>query len=100
MFEKHINPLDIVQGEEIEGMSFVNILGTHLRAIAEFSRSEDGGAILLKIRLFYDNDPVGMLPFSLHNYTEQECLELAQNIADNQFLLREIDEYLSGDGGE
>ena len=51
----------------------------------------------LEVDLFYDNEPVGMTSFNLHGYKQDEAREIAQNIKHNQFIMREIDEYLWGD---
>lgn len=89
--------------DQIEGLSFVNVLSSKLKAIAEFEvNADDFGShpIRLLLNLFYDTEFVGTLSFSLHNYSVQECLDLARNVADDAYLLSQIDDYLSGDNGE
>ncbi len=51
----------------------------------------------LSLRLMYDGEPAGSLSFDLNGYDATEAREVAQNISDNAFLMREIDEYLWGE---
>ena len=51
----------------------------------------------LSLKLMYDGEPAGNLSFNLDGYTLQEATQLAQNISQNAFVMREIDEYLWGE---
>lgn len=51
----------------------------------------------LELLLFYRGEPAGQTSFNLHGYTEEEAHDVVRNIRNNDFLLREIDEYLWGE---
>lgn len=51
----------------------------------------------LDLHLFYRGEPAGHTSFNLHGYTEEEAHDVARNIRQNDFMLREIDEYLWGE---
>ena len=50
----------------------------------------------MRLTLFYQCQSLGRLDFTLSGYGEPDVATLAQNIQSNEFLMREIDEYLSG----
>lgn len=51
----------------------------------------------ISLRLVYDGHPAGTVSFNLNGYNAQEAREIAQNIPDNAYIMREIDEYLWGE---
>ena len=56
--------------------------------------------VKLVLEIFYDNHQSGNISFDLHNYEYDDIVNIAQNIRDNDFILQEVDNYLSGDVGE
>ena len=52
---------------------------------------------ILTIRLHYDGEPAGQLSFTLNGYHQAEAETIARNIRSNDYLMREIDEYLWGE---
>lgn len=52
---------------------------------------------LLDVQLFYESRPAGRTRFNLHGYSQSEAEEIARNLKDNAYLMREIDEYLWGE---
>ncbi len=80
------------------GLSFINVIDGKLRVVSQLQlATRVGQAIQLRLSLFYDNDPMGVMSFDLHQYSPSEGVALARDIASNQFIMREIDEYLCGD---
>lgn len=51
----------------------------------------------MQISLFYKNTPAGMLSFTLNGYTLEEAEELVHNLRNNEFLMKEIDDFLWGE---
>lgn len=51
----------------------------------------------LSLRLMYDGEPAGQLSFNLNGYSQQEAQAIARSVGSNDFLMREIDEYLWGE---
>ncbi len=52
---------------------------------------------LLTLNLVYDGHPAGKLSFNLNGYSEEEAYEVARNLNQYPYLMREIDEYLWGE---
>lgn len=52
---------------------------------------------LMLLDLFYDGDNTGQTSFNLHGYTLEEAQDVARNIADNPYMMKEIDEFLWGE---
>lgn len=51
----------------------------------------------LSLKLMYDGELAGTMSFNLEGYDAEEAQEIAQNIPNNAFMMREIDEYLWGE---
>ncbi len=51
----------------------------------------------LSVRLFYDGEPAGVTSFDLHGYSREEAEVVAKNIKTNDFLMKEIDDFLWGE---
>lgn len=87
--------------ESLEGFSYINQIDRNLRVVASLNapkRPEDPVELLTQI--YYHNEFIATLNFFLHGYTTDECVQLAQNIRSNEYLLERIDEYLAGDIAE
>jgi len=90
--------------EEIEYLSslqFINNIDVHLRIISSVkvisNAFHKSSRVLLILEVYYDNDKTGNLSFDLHNYKYDDMIELAKNIRKNDFILQEVDIFLSGD---
>lgn len=82
----------------MERLSYITMLENNLKACVSLeSREKNAGYWMMKIHLFYDGEPAGVTSFNLHGYTRQEAEAVAQNIASNQYLMKEIDMYLWGE---
>ncbi|WP_036233489.1 hypothetical protein [Marinobacterium litorale] len=80
------------------GLSFMNAVDSHLRVISELQLATQAHHVIrLRLKLFYDNEPAGILSFDLNGYSPAEAVSVARNIGANQYIMREIDEYLCGD---
>jgi hypothetical protein len=52
---------------------------------------------LMALDLFYDGDAAGKTSFTLHGYSEEEAQKIAQSIGENDYMMKEIDEFLWGE---
>lgn len=52
---------------------------------------------LMSVELFYSGEPAGITSFNLNGYSKIEAEEIARNLKNNDFLMREIDEFLWGE---
>ena len=52
---------------------------------------------VLDVNLIYDGAAAGTASFKLHGYSQADAEQVARNIRHNDFLMREIDEYLWGE---
>ncbi|WP_317933203.1 hypothetical protein [Halioxenophilus sp. WMMB6] len=87
-----------VGGESLEGYSFINQIDRNLRVVASLNAPKlRGQPVELRTQIFYQNEFVATLNFFLHEYSIEECIHLAQNIRENDYLVERIDEYLAGD---
>ena len=93
------------QIEDLVSTSFLNKVDEKLSIISEIrvpDRSTyqgDDELVLLYLNIFYEGEKLTNLSFNLINHEYEDIIRTAKNIGSNAFLLREVDEYLSG-GGE
>ncbi|MAR90436.1 MAG: hypothetical protein SV765_13365 [Pseudomonadota bacterium] len=69
-------------------------LKAHIRLLPDEQQARDWK---MEIQLFYQGHPAGSTSFNLHGYDQQEAEQIARNVKDNPFVMREIDEYLWGE---
>lgn len=93
------------QIDDLTSTSFLNKVDDKLSIISEI-RVPDAGSykgndelVLLYLNIFYEGQKLTNLSFNLINHEYEDIIRIAKNIGTNAFLLREVDEYLSG-GGE
>jgi hypothetical protein len=90
-----------VQIDYLSSQYFINKIDHHLRIISSVKIvSHDVNTsprVILKLEIFYDNHQSGNLSFDLHNYEYEDILAIAKNIRANEFILHEVDNFLSGD---
>ncbi len=78
--------------------TMITLLEGKLKAAVSLDAYEhDRSQWLMKIKLFYDGLPAGETSFNLNGYTEQDAHELVKNLSKNDFIMKEIDEYLWGE---
>lgn len=89
------------QIEYLSSLHFINTIDKHLKVISSVNvlgkAMNTVPRITLLLEVFYDNHQVGDLSFDLHNYSFDDIVTTAQRIRDNEFILQEIDNFLSGD---
>lgn len=90
------------QLEHLSSLHFINKIDTHLRSVSSV-RIVPGSdnsieRVILFLEIFYDNDKVDTLSFDLHNHAYEDIIQVVQNISSNEFILQEIDNFLSGYG--
>lgn len=81
----------------MESYHLIRHLEGKLQAVMELQPADPVDHWLLLLKLIYDGEPAGELSFNLHNYTEAEARDLAHNITQHGFIMREIDDLLFGD---
>ncbi len=81
----------------MDNISFINKIDSQLRVMSELHEGCIDGQYRLQLTLFYHNENIGKLEFLLTEYSKHAAMMVAKNIKDNEFIMREIDEYLCGD---
>ena len=92
------------QIEYLSSLYYINNIDHHLRIISSVkvisTTMHTAPLVKLMLEIFYDNHQSGNISFDLRNYEYDDIVSIAQNIRDNDFILQEVDNYLSGDAGE
>lgn len=79
-------------------LNYITPLEGELKAaVSLFSQQLNAGYWVMKVQLFYSGEPAGTTSFTLQGYSREEAEEVALNLPRNAFLMREIDEFLSGE---
>ncbi len=82
-------------------MTEINVilpLDGHLKAsIFLRSKTRSTGDWIMRVQLYYDNKPAGVTSFTLRGYTQAEAESVVLGLPKNQYLMREIDEFLCGE---
>jgi len=93
--------LSQTQIDHLSSLHFINKIDRHLRLLSSIrivnGKESNPTRITLNIEIFYDNHQTGSLSFDLHNYEYEDIVGLAQNIRSNEYILQEVDNFLSGD---
>lgn len=91
--------------QEIDALSslhFINQIDAHLRVVSRIRIVTDTDdlptRVVLLLELLYDKSRVDQLSFDLHNHSYIDIIEVARNVGDNEYLMCEIDNLLSGHG--
>ncbi|HBO95546.1 MAG TPA: hypothetical protein DD667_19850 [Gammaproteobacteria bacterium] len=82
----------------MDTLNYISVLERSLKAHIRLNPCADEPQNWkLDIQLFYQGPPAGTTSFNLHGYTREEAEQVARTVKDNQFMMREIDEYLWGE---
>ncbi len=81
----------------MEPIRHISKIDRQLRVLSEVWRGKMDNQYLLRLTLMYQDHNMGRLDFTLNGYGEPDVANLAQNIQSNDYLMREIDDYLSGE---
>ena len=88
------------QIDHLSSLHFINNIDSHLRIVSSINIAENTGSepprITLSLEIYYDDKKVDTLSFDLHNYGYEDIIHISQNIRSNEFLLQEVDNFLSG----
>ncbi|MBN0987595.1 hypothetical protein [Amphritea pacifica] len=68
-----------------------------LIALASLYHNPMTGDRILKLELNYHTRIIGTKSFTLQGFSCEEAETLVRNLPDNQYIMREIDEFLAGD---
>lgn len=96
------NPIVFSQDQidYLSSLHFINNIDAHLRIVSSISIAETADEstlrITLELEIYYDDQRVDTLSFDLHHYGYDDIVDIVQNIRSNEFLLQEVDNYLSG----
>ena len=89
------------QINHLSSLHFINPIDHHLRIISCIKIIHENAnttpRIILGLEIYYDNHHSGDLSFNLHNYEYEDIIKIAQNIRDSEYILQEVDNFLSGD---
>ncbi|WP_221797295.1 hypothetical protein [Oceanobacter mangrovi] len=80
-----------------DSLHYITLLEGRLQAAVELRPTPLDEQWLLLVKLVYDGDPAGTASFTLHGHTREEAEHVARHIADNDYLMKEIDEFLWGE---
>ncbi len=82
----------------MDNFHFITKLEGNLKAAVVLTEDQTQDQTwLLKVNLFYEDDPAGYTSFTLQGYDREEAVEIARDLRNNAFLMKEIDEYLWGE---
>ncbi|HMW49613.1 MAG TPA: hypothetical protein PKD17_17075 [Cellvibrionaceae bacterium] len=81
----------------MEPIRHISKIDRQLRVLSEVWEGKMDKQYLLRLTLMYQDHNMGRLDFTLNGYGEPDVANLAQNIQSNDYLMREIDDYLSGE---
>lgn len=89
------------QIDYLSSLHFINTIDHHLRILSSIklisAAMNTPPRVMLQLEIYYDNHQTGSLSFDLHNYGYADIIAVAQNIRSNDFILQEVDNFLSGD---
>ena len=71
--------------------------GGLLACVSLQEHAEQKDAWLMRIKLMYDGELAGTTEFNLQGYSQSEAEALARDLRKNDYLMREIDEFLWGE---
>jgi hypothetical protein len=89
--------------DELSATHYINKIDHSLTIIAEIkfpqisTNSEGDELVLLYLNVFFHGEKITTLSFNLINYSYEEILQTVRGIKENQFILKEVDDFLSGD---
>lgn len=89
------------QIDHLSSLRFFNVIDDRLRIVSAVRIVVDDNNVVLRVLLilemYYDGDRVSGLSFNLHNYNYDEIVNEAKNIRSNNYIMREVDNFLAGD---
>lgn len=89
------------QIEHLASVRYINRIDEHMRIVSSLQVLEKSDQfdnhVLLILDIFIDDQQIDKMSFNLHNYDYEEIIDLAQNIRDNEYILRVVDTALAGD---
>ena len=95
------NGFSQAQIDSLSSLHFINKIDQHLRIISSINlsniKTNAVPHIMLVLEIYYENHQMGDLSFNLHNYEYEDIIAIAKNIRSNEFILQEVDNFLSGD---
>jgi hypothetical protein len=93
--------LNQAQIDHLSTLCFMNKIDDHLNIVSGVRVSTDAQGVacdtLLLLEVFFDGDKIDEMSFGLHNFSYEDIVEVARNIRSNEFIMQEVDNYLSGD---
>jgi hypothetical protein len=95
------NVLTPEQIEHLSSLRYFNAIDEHMRIVAGIkvldNTDQYGNSVLLVLDIFIDDNRIDKMSFNLHNYAYEEIVALAQDIRNNDYILRAVDTALAGD---
>lgn len=95
------NVLTPTQVEHLASLRYINTIDEHMRIVSSVkvldnAHQHDNSALLV-IDIFIDDKQIDKMSFNLHHYAYEEIVALAQDIRNNDYILRTVDTALAGD---
>lgn len=95
------NLLTPSQIEQLSSLRYINKIDDHMRIVSSIKlldkALQNDNDVLLVLDIFFDTEQVETMSFNLHNYSYEEIVEIAQNVRENDYILRAVDTALAGD---
>lgn len=95
------NLLTPAQIEHLSALRYINSIDDHMRIVASVKvldgADRQDNTTLLVLDIFIDDKHMDKMSFNLHNYAFEEIVALAQDIRNNDYILRAVDTALAGD---
>jgi hypothetical protein len=88
------------QIEYLSSLHFINRIDDHLKSVNNVNIVEISDTIpvrvILSLDIYYDDNKIDILTFDLHNYNYDDIIEIAKDIRSSEFIMQEVDNFLSG----
>ena len=94
-------PYSKEQIDQLSSQHFINRIDDHLRTVSSIKivdTADNTTRVILFLEIFYDNHKIDTMSFDLHDHNYEDIVDVARNISTNEFILQEIDNFLSGYG--
>ncbi|WP_446812023.1 hypothetical protein ACH50O_10830 [Methylomonas sp. 2BW1-5-20] len=89
------------QIEQLSSLRYINTIDEYMRIVSSVKVLDDAhqhdNAVLLVLDIFIDDKHIDKMSFNLQNYAYEEIVALAQDIRNNDYILRAVDTALAGD---
>jgi len=90
------------QIDYLSSLHFINKIDDHLKSVNNIQIVEipagQPARVILALEIYYDDSKFDVLTFDLHNFNYEDIVAVTRDIRSNEFIMREVDNFLSGSG--